>query len=227
MTAHPSFDESISLLEAAEALIERALGAGRTLTGGGKLIDDHQVVTERLAYAATEATAARELSNSVLELRAEDRSHAALELVCVGAMGHLVSGLRTRLFGVIDELGLGDETMHHAETQAAAFAYILGGKEWLEGAVQDVRCHSRTRVADRDLHIVAGGYLGLLLCIGLVQRDVGGMDHQRTTTDHGIPRVDRQIDQGIFELVRVDHRRPEVRRAFDLQADGFAQDPAQ
>ena len=111
MTAHPSFDDCISLLEAAEALLERALDAGRTLTGGGKLIDDHQVVTERLAYAATEATAARELSNSVLELRAEGRSQAALELVFVGAMGHLVSGLRTRLFGVIDELGLGDETM--------------------------------------------------------------------------------------------------------------------
>ena len=120
MTAHPSFDDSISLLEAAEALLERALSAGQTLTGGGKLIDDHQVVTERLAYAATEATAARELSNAVLELRAEGRSQAALELASVGAMGHLVSGLRTRLFGVIDELGLGDETMEEifpAETR--------------------------------------------------------------------------------------------------------------
>ena len=111
MTAHPSFDETTSLLEASEALLERALAAGQELTGGGKLIDDHQVVTERLAYAATEAVAARELTQAVHELRAEGRSDSALELTAVGAMGHLVSGLRSRIFQVVDELGLGDETM--------------------------------------------------------------------------------------------------------------------
>jgi (2S)-methylsuccinyl-CoA dehydrogenase len=111
MTAHPSFDETTDLLEASEALLERALSAGQELTGGGKLIDDHQVVTERLAYAATEAVAARELTKAIHEIRAEGRSDASLELTAVGAMGHLVSGLRNRIFQVIDELGLGDETM--------------------------------------------------------------------------------------------------------------------
>ncbi|MAI79749.1 MAG: acyl-CoA dehydrogenase [Deltaproteobacteria bacterium] len=114
MNAHPSLDDATSLLEAAEGLLERSLAAGQTLTGGGKLIDDHQVVTERLAYAATEAIAAREVLNSVLELRAEGRSDATLELTSVGAMGQLVSDLRGRLFEVIDDLGLGDEAMESA-----------------------------------------------------------------------------------------------------------------
>ena len=123
MTAPPNLDEARTLLEAAEALLERALAAGQTLTGGGKLIDDHQVITERLAYAATEAVAAREVLNSVLELQTELRSDAMLELTSVGALGHLVSGLRDRLSGVVDDLGLGDEAVE--ETFPAATRGLL------------------------------------------------------------------------------------------------------
>jgi (2S)-methylsuccinyl-CoA dehydrogenase len=105
---HPTLEEAQSLLEAATSLLERAIAAGKTLTGDGKRIDDHQVATERIAYAATEAIAAHEVLDSAESLRAEGRSTPILELTAVGAVGQLVSGLRGRLSEAAEELGIGD-----------------------------------------------------------------------------------------------------------------------
>lgn len=49
------------LLLAAEALFDRALTAGRALTEQGRTIDEHQVLTQRLAFHATELRAANDL----------------------------------------------------------------------------------------------------------------------------------------------------------------------
>ena len=105
---HPTLEEARTLLEAATSLLERAIEAGRKLTGNGKQIDDHQVATERIAYAATEAVAAHEVLVSAESIRAEGRSTAGLEMTAVGAVGQLVSGLLGRLSESVDELGIGD-----------------------------------------------------------------------------------------------------------------------
>src|SRR5882762_7155581 len=47
---------------AAVQLAERAVAAARTLTRDGHALDDHQVVVERVAYAATEARVIAELA---------------------------------------------------------------------------------------------------------------------------------------------------------------------
>jgi len=138
MTAHPNLDEIRTLMDAAETLLERGLTAGRALTGGGKLIDDHQVITERLAYAATEAVAAREVLNAVFELQTEGRSDAMLELTSVGAVGHLVTGLRDRLSGIVDDLGLGDEAVE--ETFPVATRNLLR-RATSEGLYREVGLH--------------------------------------------------------------------------------------
>jgi len=63
-------DEGISAIEwsqiarvceATSSVVESAICHARKITDGGKGIDDHQVHSERVAYAATEAKAAREL----------------------------------------------------------------------------------------------------------------------------------------------------------------------
>ncbi len=43
------------ILEAGSQLLADAVAAAKDKTSGGKKIDDHQVITERVAYAATEA----------------------------------------------------------------------------------------------------------------------------------------------------------------------------
>jgi (2S)-methylsuccinyl-CoA dehydrogenase len=107
-SAHPTLEEAQSLLAPGARLLEHAVAAGKSLTEGGKRIDDHQVITERIAYAATEAVAAHEVIVSVEALRAEGRSNPMLELTAVGAVGQLVSGLLGRISESADELGIGD-----------------------------------------------------------------------------------------------------------------------
>jgi (2S)-methylsuccinyl-CoA dehydrogenase len=113
MTAlpHPTFDDAKTLLCAATDLLEAAVARTKEITERGKKIDDHQVLTERVAYAATEAVAAHEVIASIDALRAEGRSAAIHELTAVAAVGELVTGLRDRLSAAADDLGIGDETV--------------------------------------------------------------------------------------------------------------------
>ena len=69
VTPPPTLDDAARLLAAADQLLDAAVGAARTLTEGGRRIDDHQVTTERVAYAATEARAARELPDIEFAIR--------------------------------------------------------------------------------------------------------------------------------------------------------------
>lgn len=64
---------------AVSALAERAVAGARVLTRDGHAIDDHQVVVERVAYAATEARVIAELAAAPDEL-AEVAGCAAAEL---------------------------------------------------------------------------------------------------------------------------------------------------
>jgi (2S)-methylsuccinyl-CoA dehydrogenase len=83
---------------AAQQLADRAVEAARTLTKNGDVADDHQVVVERVAYAATEARVIRELAEVPPELAAAARV----------AAGELAASLRYRLEPIAPVLGLGD-----------------------------------------------------------------------------------------------------------------------
>jgi (2S)-methylsuccinyl-CoA dehydrogenase len=107
-------DGARALLAGAERLLDRALERARDLTRGGAAIDDHQVTAERVAYAATEARAARALLEQVEGSTAEGRADRALELGAVAGTAGLVASLRARLAEAQDELDLPD-----AELEAA------------------------------------------------------------------------------------------------------------
>jgi (2S)-methylsuccinyl-CoA dehydrogenase len=91
---------------AGRGLIEPALERARTLTDQGKGIDDRQVLTERVAYAATEVRAASETLALVKSLRAEGRSSDSLELAAGAAIAELVVAARNRLEPAAGELDL-------------------------------------------------------------------------------------------------------------------------
>ena len=61
MAENPTLDDARALLAAADGLLGPALDRAREITAGGRKIDEHQVLAERIAYAATEAQAARAL----------------------------------------------------------------------------------------------------------------------------------------------------------------------
>ena len=112
--AHPTLEDAKSLMDAATSLLDRSVAAAREMTDGGQKIDDHQVITERIAYAATEAIAAREVIASIEAIRAEGRSSEILELTAVASVGELVDSLRSKLSASADELSLGDEAIEAA-----------------------------------------------------------------------------------------------------------------
>jgi (2S)-methylsuccinyl-CoA dehydrogenase len=93
---------------AARSLADRAVEVTRTLTRNGEAIDDHQVVVERVAYAATEARVIAELADTPAELAAAARVAAS----------ELAISVRNRLEPVADILGLG-ELRYDDEARAA------------------------------------------------------------------------------------------------------------
>jgi alkylation response protein AidB-like acyl-CoA dehydrogenase len=72
MTA--TLEDARLILAAGAQLLAEATAAAKTMTDGGKKIDDHQVITERVAYAATEAVAAHEVLAALVAWSAEGKS---------------------------------------------------------------------------------------------------------------------------------------------------------
>jgi len=110
MTALPTTDTARALLEASQTLLDASLTSARERTKGGEAIDDHQVLTERVAYAATEARAMREL----LAALEDGQGSEAMTLTAIAGVGELAAGLRDRLSLAADDLGIGDEAIEAA-----------------------------------------------------------------------------------------------------------------
>ena len=102
------------ILEAGSQLLAGAVAAAKDMTGGGKAIDDHQVITERVAYAATEAVAAHEVLAELDAWAADGKLTPIREKTAIAAVGELMSNLRDRLSSSADDLGIGDAAVEAA-----------------------------------------------------------------------------------------------------------------
>jgi len=89
-------DDRELIARAARTLADRAVEAARALTSGGELIDEHQVVVEKVAYAATEARVIEELA----------RAPGSLADPALVAAAELAAGIPHRLAPVAPALGL-------------------------------------------------------------------------------------------------------------------------
>ncbi len=114
MTSLPGLDDARLLITAADGLLAQALARARAITAHGADIDAHQVLAERVAYAATEGRAARAFVEFTAEAGREGRGSALLETTCAAAVALLVRSLRERIDGVLAELGLDDAALESA-----------------------------------------------------------------------------------------------------------------
>jgi len=112
MTA--TLEDARTVLAAGTQLLADATSAAKSLTDGGKKIDDHQVITERVAYAATEAVAAHEVLAAFDAWAAEGKTTPMREKVAIAAVGELMTNLRERLSASADDLGIGDAAVEGA-----------------------------------------------------------------------------------------------------------------
>jgi (2S)-methylsuccinyl-CoA dehydrogenase len=110
----PTLDDARALVAAAEAFMGGALERARAITANGKAIDDHQVLAERIAYAATEARAARELVAYAEGVEKEGRATALLLGTAAAGAAELVASLVARLSPAVDDLGLGEAALEAA-----------------------------------------------------------------------------------------------------------------
>lgn len=141
--------------DAACRLVEHAVEAARALTRGGEAIDDHQVVVDRVAYAATEARVIAELA----------AAPAALGPVAAVAAAELAASIPHRLGPVARALRLGDlryppevadeiaDGIAPEAVEAIGAAAIESGGQtaWpLEDVLAEVRANVRA-FADREI----------------------------------------------------------------------------
>ncbi len=145
------------LADAAVALTSAAVARARELTSGGERIDDHQVIVDRVAYAATEARAAVALCEAA-------EASPALAPLAVSGVAELARFARDRLDPIAGELGFPDapqyadkDTLRRAGAEALVRALgqqvaETGGKNtWpLDATLGEVRASVR-QFADKEV----------------------------------------------------------------------------
>jgi (2S)-methylsuccinyl-CoA dehydrogenase len=99
-----TLDDAREVAAAARRLTDAAIAAAARLTGGGERIDDHQVVVDRVAYAATETRAAAELLAAATATGNDDVARLA-----IAAVAELARSARDRLEPVAEDLEVADE----------------------------------------------------------------------------------------------------------------------
>jgi (2S)-methylsuccinyl-CoA dehydrogenase len=102
----PTLEDAKLLVDATQALTQQAIARASQLTQQGQKIDDHQVIADRVAYAATEARAARELLDVALATRAAGKPDALLESLAIAAAADLFRSSRDRLDPIAEDLEL-------------------------------------------------------------------------------------------------------------------------
>jgi (2S)-methylsuccinyl-CoA dehydrogenase len=129
MTATPTLSDARLLLEAAQKLLDQTVERASVITEGGKRIDDHQVLAERVAYAATEGRAARAALDFAAALAEEGRSSAIVESTFAASVADLVESLRVRLAPAVDDLGIGEEALEGAFPAGHESVYRTIGRQ--------------------------------------------------------------------------------------------------
>jgi (2S)-methylsuccinyl-CoA dehydrogenase len=101
------YSDAKILVDAALSLTQKAVSRSAEITAGGAKIDDHQVLSSKVAYSATEARAAKELLEATEALAGRSTPH--LDRVALAGAAELANSVRERLTPVLDDLGITEE----------------------------------------------------------------------------------------------------------------------
>jgi len=150
-----SLDDARKILDAARRMTDAAVAAASKLTANGEKIDEHQVIVDRVAYAATEVRAATELF-------AAGEQHANLQELAIAGVSELARSARDRLDLVAGDLEVDTDLYVKEELRRAghesrvraiglAVAEARGKNAWpLDATLAEVRGSVRT-FAEREV----------------------------------------------------------------------------
>src|SRR6185437_14329445 len=102
-------------------------------------------------------------------------------------------------------------------------SHILCRKERIESFRYHIRRHPASTIRNSNHDVLTGGNLDLTCRIAFVEMDVCGFKRELATFWHRIPCVDRQIDDGDFELIGVDIGAPQSSAEYGFNCDLLAQ----
>ena len=128
-------------------------------------------------------------------------------------------------FGVDVAARLLDDSVDHRKPEPGALADILGGEERFENLLHHIGRNASACVRQLDEDILAHLHAAIIQLRNLVRLDIAGPDSDRATFGHGIPGIDRQIDQHLLELAEIGLDRPQIAAEFELQLDIGADQP--
>jgi (2S)-methylsuccinyl-CoA dehydrogenase len=114
----PSLDDVDAVVAALDEVVREAIAAASRATEGGKRIDDHQVHTERVAYAATEVEAAKSLARYARAVAVAGADHGDLYAAEAAVyVGEVAAKLLAQLTASAPEYALPEDLV--AKTLAA------------------------------------------------------------------------------------------------------------
>ena len=99
--------------------------------------------------------------------------------------------------------GLFDESIYLRKSQPGALAEFLSRKKWLKGFFDNLGGHANPGVADRQHDILTCRHFSVGLGIGFIQICVGRLKREFSAFGHCIPRIDGEVENRIFDLIRV------------------------
>ncbi len=128
-TREVTLEAAERLAAAAQGVLDGAIGKARVTTAGGKGIDEHQVLAERIAYAATELRAAHELL--AYARLASESGHDDHEIVSIAVAftAEVVQKLRSQADSAPDDFGIDDARLRTQLGTPELMATIRGGMD--------------------------------------------------------------------------------------------------
>ncbi len=96
-----------------------------------------------------------------------------------------------------------DDAIGSRESHARALPALLGCKKRFEDALPRFSIHPHARVGNRQYRVAPGRNIRVEPAVRLVQFHHLGFDQQSPASRHGVPRVQAQIHEHLFELRRI------------------------
>ncbi len=127
------------LVATTDSVVREALEVAGKRTAGGKGIDDEQVHCERLAYAATEVAAARDLLAYAQAAAAAGRRDATVEAMAAVFAAEVAQRLSNQIDAHLDEFGVSEERLNG--TLAAPAVKALVRRAAADDAVRAIGRH--------------------------------------------------------------------------------------
>ena len=120
-----------------------------------------------------------------------------------------------------------DEAINLRQAQSGTLADLLSREKGIKGLSQNLLGHSGAVVGDREEYILAGNDFLMIARIGIIEKGVGRLDRQPAAIRHGVARVEREVDDRIFELAAVRRDHPETAGEHRLDRNRLTQRPPQ